>query len=207
MEVMAGRRPHVNRKSAMRVVDGEVKRNNNWIEDPANYRLRFQDEIVLDRRDPGPGRRHLLTIADVRAFLELLPAWDDVAIGLDAIVLDHCPGTLGWHNWGIVALGSWERDLWWHECEPEWFAEHREVFDLFGVEHAKRGPRYELRWTEEQAKAFQLVYVLAHEIGHHRDRVTTRNILVCPRGEPYAEAYARRSMREVLPLYVRRFGL
>ncbi|HWI75197.1 MAG TPA: hypothetical protein VNT55_24760 [Baekduia sp.] len=202
-----GRRPHVNRKSAMRVVDGQVRRKNNWVRDAGDYMVRYQDEIVLDRRDPGSGYRHVLTIADVRAFLDLLPAWDDVAIGLDAIVLDHDPSALGWHTIGVVALCSWERDLWWRSCSPEFFAEHREVFDLFGVEHAKRGPRYELRWTEEQVRAFQLVYVLAHELGHHRDRVTTRNLGACPRGEPYAEAYARRSMREVWPVYARRFGL
>jgi pentapeptide repeat protein len=42
----------------------------------------------LTRGPPGHGYRQPLTVADVRAFISLLPAWDEVAVGLDAIVLD-----------------------------------------------------------------------------------------------------------------------
>ena len=38
-----------------------------------------------------------MKIAQLRAFLELLPEWEEVAVGLDAIVLDdgYDPG-MGW---------------------------------------------------------------------------------------------------------------
>jgi hypothetical protein len=64
----------------------------------------------------------------------------------------------------------------------------------------------QVRWTVEQARAFQLTYILSHELGHHHDRMTTRSWRVA-RGEPYAEAYALDMMRAVWPEYVRRFAV
>lgn len=200
--------PPVSRKSAMRVVDGQVRRKNNWDADAGDYYARTQAEIRLDRRDPGPGRRHVLTIAHVRAFIDLLPDWDEIAVGLDAIVLEHAPGCLGRHSEGVVALCSWGADLWWESCSQEFVDEHREVFDLVGVECEQHGEdRWQVRWTEPQARAFLLLHVLTHELGHHRDRMTTRSRARPARGEPYAEAYALRAMREVWPDYARRFGV
>jgi hypothetical protein len=208
MRAMAGRRPNVNRKSAMRVVDGTVKRKNNWTLDRGDYMTRRQSEIVLDRRDPAPGDRHVLTIADVRAFIDLLPDWDELAIGLDAIVLDRRVHYLGWCSEGVVAVCSWERDLWWRKCSLDFFDEHRAVLETLGVESERVGEDWhEVRWTAPQVRAFQLLHILTHELGHHHDRMTTANPDVAPRGEPYAEAYALRVMDEVLPLYLRRFGL
>src|SRR5262245_11197389 len=68
------------RRTATRVRDGRVQKKNNWELDRGDYLLRTQDEIRLDRRPPGPGYRQLLTIADVRAFIALLPVWDEVAV-------------------------------------------------------------------------------------------------------------------------------
>lgn len=208
MEAMAGRRPHLNRKSAMRVVDGEVQRKNNWSLAAGDYMTRRQSEIVLDRRDPAPGDRHVLTIADVRAFIDLLPDWDELAIGLDAIVLDGRSDELGWCSEGVVAVSSWGRDLWWDRCSVDFHDEHRAVFEALGVEAERIAEdRFTVRWTEPQVRAFQLLHVLTHELGHHHDRMTTANPADCPRGEPYAEAYALRVMDEVLPVYAGRFGL
>jgi hypothetical protein len=50
----------------------------------------------------------------------------------------------------------------------------------------------ELRFTEGQARAYQLLHILPHELGHHHDRITTRSRRRSARGEPYAEAYANR---------------
>jgi hypothetical protein len=71
--------------------------------------------------------------------------------------------------------------------------EHRDVFDLLGVIVEERAGGYWLvKWTEGRARAFQLLHVLLHELGHHRDRMTTRSRQgAAPRGEAFAETYAR----------------
>jgi hypothetical protein len=200
--------PPGHRRTATRVRDGRVQKKNNWELDRGDYFALEQDEIRLDRRPPGRGYRHLLTIADVRAFIALLPAWDEVAIGLDAIVLDAgSGGSMGWHRPGIVAVRAWEHELWWPDCPRAWERDSRHVLDRIGVEREPDGDSVALRWTEAQARAFQLLDVLPHELGHHHDRITTRGGVRAARGEPYAEAYALRVMDEIWPAYADRFGV
>ena len=193
---------------ATRVRDGRVQKKNNWELDRGDYFAREQDDIRLDRLPPGRGYRHLLTIADVRAFIALLPVWDEVAVGLEAIVLaegdDDC---LGWCVPGVVAISAWERDLWWEEGYPAFNRDHGRVLDLIGVSRRPSGDWIEFRWTEAQARAFQLLHILPHELGHHHDRLTNRSGVRAARGEPYAEAYALRVMDEVWPAYAERFGV
>jgi hypothetical protein len=194
----------MHRRSAPKVRDGRVQKKNNWDEHPADYHVWPQPEIRLDRRDPGPGHRHLITIAQLREFVELLPIWDDVAVDLDAIVLDGGQhNTMGWCSPGVVAICAWDQGLWWPPGEPGWIDEHRDLLERLEVEIVAGA----LRWTAEQARAFQLLHILPHELGHHHDRITTRTQLHAGRGEPYAEAYANRVLDELWPAYTARFGL
>lgn len=202
-----GSRPH--RRTATRVQDGRVQKKQNWTLAEGDYFARTQAEIRIDRRDPGKGYRHLLTISQLRTFLGLLPDWDDVAIGLDAIVLDTRtrPDTLGLHSEGVVSVCAWERKLW--SVGDVSFV--YSAFDLLKLLDVKirglPGDRYELRWTEGQARAFQLLDVLAHELGHHHDRITSRHQVHTGRGEPYAEAYAVRVREIVWPAYTQLFAI
>ena len=201
--------PRTNRKSAMKVVDGTVKRKNNWVEDAGDYMARVQDDVILDRTDPGPGRRHLLTIAHLREYINLIPDWGTLGDAIDAIALygSDDPNLLGWYGNGVVRLCSWEADLWWNRCPPEFIDEIEEVLDRIGVDYGPAPERcVQVRWTADQIRAFQLTYILSHELGHHHDRMTTRSWRVA-RGEPYAEAYALEMMRAVWPEYVRRFAV
>jgi hypothetical protein len=187
----------MHRRQTPKVRDGRVQKKNNWADTPA------PEEIRLERRDPAWGGRHLITIAQLRDFIALLPMWDEVAVGLHAIVLDSADDCMGWCAAGIVAVCDWDADLWWEDPVPEWMEEHRELLDRLEVEIAGM----EVRWTESQARAFQLLHILPHELGHHHDRITTRTKRYMGRGEPYAEAYALRVMDEVWPAYLQRFGL
>lgn len=47
-------------------------------------------------------------------------------------------------------------------------------------------------FTETQIKAYQLLHILLHEIGHHHDRITTKGKIKTARGENYAENYAEK---------------
>src|SRR5436190_16682925 len=92
----------IHRRTATKVRDGRVLKKHNWRLDPGDYRALPQDEIRLDRRRPPDGSRHLITIAELRRFLALLPDWDEVAVGLDAIVLDSATDCAGWCGAGVV---------------------------------------------------------------------------------------------------------
>jgi hypothetical protein len=195
----------VSRRTTWRKAGGRPLRRNDRRDAPDDFRRWEQAEIRLERSAPGPGDRHLLTLAQLRRFLALLPEWDTVAEGLDAIVLDGRErGAMGWCSPGVIGLCAWERRLWWTHPSPEFLVEHRHVLDALEVEQVKRGPRVEVRWTERQARAFQLLHILPHELGHHHDRITNRGREFA-RGEPYAEAYADRVLSELLPVYFERF--
>jgi hypothetical protein len=117
----------------MKVRDGRVLKKHNWRLDPGDYRALSQDEIRLDRRRPPEGSRHLITIAELRRFLALLPDWDEVAVGLDAIVLDSATDCAGWCGPGVVAVCAWDHDLWeWWSADME--HAHRHILDLLAVE-------------------------------------------------------------------------
>lgn len=195
------------RRTALRVRDGRVAKKHNWTPDRGDYRVWPQAEIRLDRRAPGKDFRHLLTIAQLRAFVALLPDWDRVALGLDAIVLAEGDDCMGWYEPGVVAVCAWEQGLWWEDAYPQFEAEHRDILDLLGVERERVGDRLQVRFTEAQARAFQLLHILPHEIGHHRDRMTTGSRRHIARGEPYAEAYALSVLEAVWPAYGRQFDV
>jgi hypothetical protein len=118
----------------MRVRDGRVQKKNSWRPDLGDYRVCRQSEIQLDRRPAGKGFRHLVTIAQLRDFIEVLPDWQEVAIGLDAIVLDEGQDCMGRQGDGVVAVCAWEQTLWWDDGVRGFEEDHRDVLDLLGVE-------------------------------------------------------------------------
>jgi hypothetical protein len=215
----------MNRRSAMKVRNGRVLKKNSWRLDRGDYRALTQAAIRLDRRRPPDGYRHLITIAQLRRFIALLPDWEELAVGLDAIVLDSADDCAGWCGPGVVAICAWQRELWdwWSadmvqehrpildvlevECVPiEQSVEHQEfVEDLaaLGFQVRRRLADTELRFTEPQARAYQLLHILPHELGHHHDRITSHRGRRAGRGEPYAEAYANRVLDEIWPSYAR----
>jgi len=107
----------------------------------------------------------------------------------NGLVLDSATDCAGWCAPGVVAICGWDHDLsdWW-SLEME--AEHRHI-----------------PWTEPQARAYQLLHILPHELGHHHDRITTRSGHHASRGEPCAEAYANSVLERVFPSYARAFDL
>jgi hypothetical protein len=88
-----------------------------------------------------------------------------------------------------------------------WYEKHRELFDRLGVltEETTYGAQV-LKHTESTARAFQLLDVLLHELGHHHDCMTNRSRQVA-RGEPYAERYALRYAGLIWERYLNEFGL
>jgi hypothetical protein len=196
----------VNRRSAPKVKGGRVQKKNNWTPTPTYYNAE-QPLPVIDRQRPGRGFRHLLRRRDIEDFIAILPDWDELSNGLNAIVLAPGGGAMGWHEPGVVHICAWEDELWWHDTDQDFIDEHREVFELLGGRVERQGDRLVTQWTAGQARAFQLVHVFLHELGHHHDRMTTRSQHSAARGEWFAEEYARRYESRIWGDYLQLFGL
>ena len=81
---------------------------------------------MFARERPGKTGRHVLRADEVRRFCELLPEWEQLRVGLDAVVLGAASGHIdGWYDDGMIVLAAWERE------EPfEWSCPH-------AIEHAE----------------------------------------------------------------------
>jgi hypothetical protein len=137
----------------MKVQGGRPLRKNNWKPDRHDYWARSQQEIRLDKLDPGPGYRHVVTIAQLRTLIHMLPDWDEVAIGLDAVALAPGRGSLEglyFTGYGVIDIYAWPRRLWDHAAPYDYVVEHKELLDLLGVDCRRSQHGYELRWTAPQ---------------------------------------------------------
>jgi len=197
----------MHRRSAMRVNGGRVQRKNRWAQTP-NYFDSEMSELVVDRRRPGQGCKHLVGREEVRRFVISLPNWDELREGLNAIVLDcgrqNC---MGWHRSGVVAICAWEREIQWESCLRDFHDTHADIFRKLDIPVERKGRQIRVIFTESTARAFQLVHVLIHELGHHHDRMTTRSCCQPCRGESYAEAYSRRYEDQVIAMYRQQLGM
>ena len=202
----------ITRRQTPAVHNGRVQNKNNHVPHGSDYCRTTQREVLLVRERPGEGYRHLITVEDLRVFLSLIPNWDEISAGLDAVVLTEGEwGLDGWHRSGIVAVCAWERELW-TETTEEHVAEHQGILDRLGVplepftdDEGNRWVR--CKWTVETARAYQLLHILIHELGHHHDRMTTRRKRRCGRGELFAESYALEWETALWDKFWRRFRL
>lgn len=201
--------PRINRKTTPKVRDGRVRKKNRTRETP-NHMNTPHRWPAIDRRRPGATYRHVILKRDVETFLELLPNWDELSTGLKAIVLAAGSyNVFGWHEPGVVGLCAWDAKLW-IQHRISFYEEHRRILGRLGVPTRKfrgnDGTYVECRYTEVTAKAFLLLHVLPHELGHHHDRMTTRSKIDSARGEGYAEAYALRYFDVIFDRYCGTFG-
>jgi hypothetical protein len=194
------------RKTGTKVWDGKVVRKNRT-ELSNHYSQVRQIETVIDRRRPGPGYKHYLTITDVRRFIAILPDWSELSIGLDAIVLAEGGNAMGWHSDGVVAVCAWARELV-LDWDKTFISAHAEVLNRLGVGREPIAGDADGMWchfSESSIKGFQLMHVLLHELGHHHDRMTTTSQVQAARGESYAERYALRYADTLWDAYFREF--
>jgi len=187
-------------------VTGKTLRGAERVEPTPTYWNTKLSQPVVDKQRPGPGFRHVLRRSDVLRFIELIPNWDELAKDLDAIVLaEGDEETEGWYTEGVVGICAWDRKIW-RRHPRHYYDENKGVFERLGVACERRGERVLCKFTEKQAKAFQLLNILLHELGHHHDRINTRSKLECSRGEPYAEDYALKYEKIIWERYLEVFG-
>lgn len=65
---------------------------------------------------------------------------------------------------------------------------------------------YTCRFQESTARAYLLLHIFLHELGHHHDSITTPYKGWIVRGEEYAEKYAHRYERQIWDKYFKVFG-
>jgi len=198
-----------NRKTSPKVIGGHVQRKNNHVR---TARLGY----VVDRVRPDKGYRHVISKKDIHEFTDLIPDWSDISEGLESIILDSgdydYDGLYSHHrqeDTATIWLSAWEKDLW-IEINDYYFQEHHWLIRVLGVVTEKKvrseeeGTYWLCYFSESQAKAYMLMHVFLHELGHHigKFRSKKRN----PSGEVFAENYANRRFHEIWPAYIEWFG-
>jgi hypothetical protein len=193
-----------NRRTATKVKDGRVQRKN-------HHRPTGHEGYVLDRESPGRGFCHVVSKRDVQAFVEIVPGWDRFSERLERIVLaapgDHCDGAYEFFHreeTGAVYLHAWREDLWTDLTVP-YFDHHQHIFDTLAVSYDRQEDCVTCRFTGAQARAFMLLHIFMHEVGHHYDRIHQKH-LGSSKGEDYAERFATSRFDQLFPAYVRVFG-
>jgi hypothetical protein len=193
-----------NRRTATKVKGGRVQRKN-------RHRPTGHDGHVLDRESPGRGFRHVLSKRDVQAFIDIIPDWPRFSERLKRIVLashcDGCDGSYGFYHreeTGVIFLNAWRDELW-TDLSNEYFDSHQQIFETLGVSCDRAEDCVTCRFTEPQARAFMLLHIFLHELGHHYDRIHQKH-WNSSKGEDYAERFATSRFEQLFPEYVRVFG-
>lgn len=193
-----------NRRTATKVRNGKVQRKN-------NQRLSELKRLDLRREPPGHGNRHIVSKRDIQTFVELIPDWPRLSDRLSGITLiapsSRADGMYQFYRreeTGVIFLCAWPEDLWiW--STPEHRDAHQVIFNALGVSSEQHEELYLCHFSEAQARAFMLLHVFMHELGHHYDRITQEHWGVT-KGEDYAEKFANDRFAQLLPAYVRIFG-
>jgi hypothetical protein len=193
-----------NRRTATKVKNGRVQRKN-------RHAFTSRERLEIARQSPGASRRHVLSKRDVLAFIDIIPDWDKLSVRLERIVLSAVDSDWdGWHQFyhreetGGIFLNAWEEDLW-VRLGHKYFSDHESIFRRLGVSHDQCKDDVLCRFTEPQARAFTLLHVFMHELGHHFDRMTQKHS-DSSRGEDYAERFATSRFDALYGDYVRVFG-
>ncbi len=174
---------HFKRKSTPKVKDGRTLKKNNHKLTP-NYWNTKQENTIIDVEKPGRRYKHFLKKRDILQFIELIPNWNELSKGLDAIVLisggNDCDGY--YNNNGIICISAWEREQDVLLSKP-YYEAHKELFDRLGIKVTEENSNFFCEFSVEQIKAYQLLHIFLHELGHHHDRMKTKSKRGCTRGE------------------------
>tara|TARA_R110001592_G_scaffold254129_2_gene517448 strand:+ start:16557 stop:17162 length:606 start_codon:yes stop_codon:yes gene_type:complete len=198
-------RPTYNRKTSPKVIGGHVQRKN-------NHTPTASEGYVVDRVRPGKGFKHVLTKKDIHDFTDLIPDWCDISEGIESVILDtgdeYADGYYKHYNregTGAIWLSAWPSDLW-ITFNKEYFEEHEWLLQELGVPIEEEKDEFICHFVPSTAKAFMLLHVFLHELGHHVDKLRSRKKNIMRGGEAFAEQYANERFRELFPSYASKFG-
>ncbi len=190
-----------NRKTAPKVRDGRTQKKNRH----APTRL---NSLGVGLERPSRGYRHVTSRQDIWKFLRLLPQWKRVSTDLDLIFLmsgsDEYDGYYEYPHWPSIALSAWPEDLITRPLDA-YYAQHREIFATLGVRCEMEKDEMVCQFTEESARAYQLLHIFLHELGHHEYRIT-KGRGKSGGSELYAENYAIHWQKRIWKKYCEAFS-
>jgi hypothetical protein len=196
--------PAIVRRTATKVVNGQVTRK-------SRYDLTGDRGYFIRKEPAARGFTHVVSRNQLREFLKIVPGWPEVADRLDAIVLTGgSTGYFGYHsvfrhsNLAMIALCAWEKNLW-KTFGYDFYRDNRRVLDALGVDCRMDFHSVTARFTVAQARAFSLLDVFMHELGHHQDWLRRRGRGL-PDKEKIADGYAARHFEQLFPIYCEKFG-
>ena len=185
-----------------------IDRGGSAVDAAREMRLRFgscSTHPPIHRQSPTIGHRHILTKSDVSRFIRLIPDWDASSHGLRAIVLagarEDCDG---WYREGVLAICAWTGHMTW-DLDIPWYQAHRGLLDRIGAEIDIDRGDVTCHWTDSTVRAYLLLHVFLHELGHHVDRVASGAAGRYPGGEAWAERFAFEYEALVWERFVREF--
>lgn len=198
---------HSKRKTTPKVVNGVVLRKNNHRFTP-DYFNTEQDQVLLRVEKPGKGYKHFLNKRDLKTFVELLPNWDVLSVGLRSIVLESGYSDYDgiYYYEGVICLSAWNKEqavL----MSPAYYEAHADLLKRLGVPTNESEKGVYCDFSIEQIKAYQLLHILLHELGHHYDRLCTKQQIRPGRGEDFAENYAFQYEEQIWIAYQDAFGV
>jgi hypothetical protein len=197
----------INRKTTPKVIGGKPLKKNNHKLTP-NYWNTVQKDIQIDQQKPGKGYKHFLKKRDIIRFLALIPNWEELSEDLHAIVLEQGGANYDgiYNNDGVICISAWEKeqDIF---VNKEYFKEHQALFERLGIQSKEEENGFFCEFTIEQIKAYQLLHILLHELGHHYDRIKTKSKFKSSRGEQYAEDFAYINEKEMWEKYQEEFNV
>lgn len=198
---------HSPRKTAPAVRSGRVQKKNNWEETPG-YDISEQPELVIDRKRPGEGYRHLLSQADIRRFISIVPDWEKHSQGLNAVVLAAGDEfRFGYYRRGVISICAWTADNHFSMFD-EVYQRRAQILNCLGVPALPDGNgEWMLEFTEDTARAYLLLNTFLHELGHHNDTMNTRKKENANRGESHAEQFALELGLKLWPTYQKAFRI
>lgn len=197
-------RASFNRRTATKVRNGQVQRKN-------RHRPTSHERCVIDRESPVRGHRHVITKRQLQDFIAIIPDWEIYSERLRRIVLgsgtqisDGEAHFFYREESGVIYLNAREEPFW-TEILPGYFEAHRHIFDRLRVSYERVEEGWMCRFTESQVRAFLLLHVFMHELGHHYDHIGQKHH-GSSKGEDYAEQFANSRFEQLYPEYVRVFG-
>ncbi len=191
------------RKTAPKVRDGQVQKKNRH----APTRLNSLSVGIAKTRG---GRRHVITKEDIWKFVRLLPDWKRLSTDLDFIYLSSITGDEdgadGWYVYPtrpMIVINAWDADLTLF-ADPDFFRRHEKLFERLGAEVRELEYGYDCVFDEDSARAYQLLHIFLHELGHHHYLITGGRGKIAG-SEKYAETYALKMERKIWQRYCQAF--
>ena len=93
------------------------------------------------------------------------------------------------------------------EIGEGYYNDHKELFERLGVKSTQEEDYYICEFNEDQIKAYQLLHILLHELGHHYDRIKTKSKHSTARGEKFAEDFAFENEEKMWNIYEETFNV